>query len=254
MPKSVQQVDFDKSGSGYYSAATVHTGANTIYISGQAGVRADGSVPEDYVSQIHLALLGIRKILIAASESVSSILKLTLYIVDYDPKNRKHTTPLRKFLGCHKPAVTLVPVSQLALPGWLFEVDAVVARKPAMPPKLEFSFNHAAETPTVDVVVIGAGLAGLTAAEKIIQAGYSCVVLEARDRVGGRTWSVPTADDRGMIDVGAAWLNRTNQSRVYALAQRFGVELIEQNTTGKCVLQDRNGKIVHFAYGELPEV
>ena len=253
MSKSVQTVDVDKSSSAYYAAATFQTDANTIYISGQAGVRADGSVPNDYQSQIHLALLAIRKILIAASASVSDILKLTLYIVDYDAKDRKHARPIRNFLGSHRPAVTLVPVPRLAVEGWLFEIDAVVARAPLpnLSPHLSFGPTQAAR---VDVAVIGAGLAGLTAAEQLIQAGFSCVVLEARDRVGGRTWSHPLSNGQGTVDLGAAWINRTNQSRAYGLSKRFGAELIEQNTTGKCVLQDENGKIVHFPYGDLPEV
>jgi monoamine oxidase len=106
----------------------------------------------------------------------------------------------------------------------------------------------------VDVLVIGAGLAGLSAAEKVVQAGYSCVVLEARDRVGGRSWSQEMPSGEVVVDLGAAWINDTNQGRMYALAQRFGAELIEQNTTGKCVLLKEDGERVEFEYGELPMV
>lgn len=106
----------------------------------------------------------------------------------------------------------------------------------------------------IDVVIIGAGLSGLAAAEDVLRAGLTCVVLEARDRVGGKTWSEPLTKGDGVIDLGAAWINDSNQSRMTVLARRFGAELIEQNTTGQCVLQDFEGVCSEFPYGELPKV
>lgn len=104
----------------------------------------------------------------------------------------------------------------------------------------------------VDVVIIGAGLAGLTAAKCIVDAGYSCRVLEARDRVGGRTWSQKQPSG-GMIDVGAAWINDTNQSCMIELARRFNLELIVQNTAGDVILQ-HNDSLKRFPYGDTPDV
>ena len=106
----------------------------------------------------------------------------------------------------------------------------------------------------VDVVVIGAGLAGLTAARDIIRSGLSCVILEARDRVGGKTWSQELPDGKGTVDLGAAWINDVNQTRVYGLAKQYNAEFIEQNTAGNCAIQDGSGKISSFPYGELPRV
>ena len=53
--------------------------------------------------------------------------------------------------------------------------------------------------------MVGAGVAGLTAADALRCAGVEVVVLEARDRIGGRTWTVPLGD--GRLDLGAAWVH-----------------------------------------------
>jgi monoamine oxidase len=56
-----------------------------------------------------------------------------------------------------------------------------------------------------DVVVVGAGYAGLTAALRLTQAGRSVVVLEARDRVGGRVYT-ETLPDGTWLDFGGTWI------------------------------------------------
>ncbi|CZT09576.1 related to amine oxidase [Rhynchosporium graminicola] len=107
--------------------------------------------------------------------------------------------------------------------------------------------------PSYDVIIVGAGLSGLQAAHDIQQAGLSFLVLEARDRVGGKTWSVPRADGKGHVDIGAAWINDTNQAFVYALTQRFRIELLEQNVDGDCIFQDKDGATHAFPYGTSPK-
>lgn len=249
MPKIVETVDLSNTTGAYYAPATIAPTSKLLHVAGQPGSTKDGGVPDDYESQIHLALLNLRKIIIAANSSIEHIVKLNLFIVDYDPNNRKHTRHIQRFLDGHRPAITLVPVPKLAVPSWLFEIDAVIALpEPSLPPALPVA------TETTDVIIIGAGLAGLSAAHDVLRAGLSCIVLEARDRVGGKTWSTPLKDGHGVIDLGAAWINDTNQSKVYALAQRYGVEVIEQNTQGNVVLEDSDGRCTPFAYGELPNV
>jgi monoamine oxidase len=235
----------------YHAPATIIRGnSRMVYVSGQVGTTRDGHVPADYVSQIHLALLHLRKIIIAAGATVRDIAKLTIYIVNYNHAQRKHTRPIQRFLQDHRPAITLVPVTQLAVSSWLFQVDAVIACQEVPSSLPDPSSQGKAEA--VDVAIIGAGLAGLSAAHEVIRAGLSCIILEARDRVGGKAWSHPLADGKGTIEMGAAWINDVNQTRMIALARRYSLELIEQNTSGNCVLQDFDGKASPFPYGELP--
>lgn len=238
----------------YYAPATMSNADNIIHVSGQVGVTEGGKIPASYESQIHVTLVNLRKVLVAAGAKVNDISKLTLYIVNYDAKHRLHTKHIQKFLGSHRPAITLVPVAQLAMPEWLFEVDAVVAKSSVTSPKITSAMPDLENPNWIDVVVIGAGLSGLTAARDVIRAGLSCVVLEARDRVGGKTWSRPLKHSRGVIDVGAAWINDSNQSRMIKLAREVGAELVEQNTTGNCVFQGEDGSCSAFPYGELPYV
>ncbi|KAJ0418477.1 putative flavin-containing amine oxidase [Aspergillus carlsbadensis] len=249
MPPTVRTVDLSTTTTAYHAAGTIVPAGKQLHVSGQVGTLRDGTVPADYESQLHLALLNLRKIILAAGASIRDIVKLNLLIVNYGPANRKHTRHVQRFLAGHRPAITLIPVQQLAVASWLVEIDAVVA---VPEQSLPATLPHPHATQSVDVVIIGAGLAGLTAAHEILRAGLSCVVLEARDRVGGKTWSMQLENGQGTIDLGAAWINDTNQSRVYGLARRFGAELIEQNTQGNAVLQDFDGKGSPFAYGELP--
>lgn len=101
----------------------------------------------------------------------------------------------------------------------------------------------------VDVVVVGAGLSGLRAATLIQQAGLSYAVLEARERVGGKTLSMSASSQGGRVDLGAAWINDTNQSEMYALAKQFNFDLIEQRATGMNIHQSADGKVSSMPYG-----
>jgi len=74
---------------------------------------------------------------------------------------------------------------------------------------------------SADVVVVGAGLSGLTAARNIVAAGRSAIVLEARDRVGGRIWNFDLG--RGEISERGATFVGPTQGRLMALADAVGV-------------------------------
>src|SRR4051812_42068592 len=79
---------------------------------------------------------------------------------------------------------------------------------------------HAVRRRAADVVVVGAGLSGLTAARRLRDAGLDVVVLEARDRAGGRLRTV-TADGHA-IDLGGTWIGAADM-RLGALACELGL-------------------------------
>jgi monoamine oxidase len=100
----------------------------------------------------------------------------------------------------------------------------------------------------VDYCVVGAGFAGLTAALRLRQAGRTVAVLEARDRVGGRTYTEVCADG-SWIDRGGAWIG-PGQDRVYALMGEFGVPSYKQYTDGESMMRV-DGKQHRYA-GTIP--
>ncbi|KAM3425035.1 Amine oxidase [Cercospora zeina] len=221
----------------YYSSVTHSNGpCTTVTIAGQIGARPDGTVPSDPVEQYKFAISNLGRCLEAAGARVQDILKLNCYIVNHDSNNPRHRPILMEFLGDQRPASTLIPVEKLATPELLFEIEATAAI-PQHP------------TERVDVVVVGAGLSGLQAAVDLHKAGKTVKVLEARDRVGGKTWS--RSAQGSVCDVGAAWINDTNQSKMYALAQKYGLELIVQNTTGDIVCDEGIGNHKTHPYGHL---
>jgi monoamine oxidase len=237
----------------YYSpVATAQGPVKLIYTAGQVGRDKNGVVPDTYKKEVELAFQNLGDCLLAAGATPSDIVKVTYYIVNYSPKNRYHAQVLLKFLNGHRPPSTLVPVTALAVPEFHFEIEAVAAIRDlkAIPPIIQ---PKPAESLSVDVVVVGGGLSGLQAAYDIQRAGFSCVVLEARDRVGGKTWSQPTKGG-SVVDVGAAWINDSNQSKMFTLAKRFNLELIKQNTNGNCAAHVPKKEAVVFHYGEVPAV
>jgi monoamine oxidase len=83
---------------------------------------------------------------------------------------------------------------------------------------------------SADVVVVGAGFAGLTAALRVLAAGKSVIVLEARDRVGGRALNMQLPGGE-VSERGATYVGPT-QDRILALAQQFGVKTFDAYDSG----------------------
>lgn len=82
-----------------------------------------------------------------------------------------------------------------------------------------------------DVVIVGAGFAGLSAAWELSKRGIKIAVIEAKDRVGGRVESFQTIDSV-TVDLGAQWIG-PHQTRIKALAKEFGLPLVKSYTEGK---------------------
>ena len=99
-----------------------------------------------------------------------------------------------------------------------------------------------------EVVVVGAGLAGLSAARTLMDAGVDVVVLEARDRVGGRTHSV-VEDDGRIIEYGGQWVGPT-QDRALGLIEEFGLDTFTQYSDG--ANQQLTGSDLLRYHGAIP--
>ena len=85
-----------------------------------------------------------------------------------------------------------------------------------------------------DVVVVGGGLAGLTAASLVSAGGKSVCVLESRDRVGGRTSSLVLNDTGIRFDEGGQWVG-PHQHHILQLAKQMEVDTFLQTHEGKTV-------------------
>ncbi|GAS91591.1 amino acid oxidase [Mycolicibacterium brisbanense] len=78
-----------------------------------------------------------------------------------------------------------------------------------------------------DALVIGAGFAGLTAARDLAQDGKRVLIVEARDRIGGRAWYRPFADTGFCIELGGNWVDPEGNSALMAEVKRYGVPLAQ---------------------------
>jgi monoamine oxidase len=103
---------------------------------------------------------------------------------------------------------------------------------------------------STEVLVVGAGLAGLTAARELVAAGRSVLVLEARDRVGGRVVSRDIGGGK-IVEMGGQFAGPT-QDRLLALASELGVATFPTYDTGQKVLHF-NGKRGTYA-GAIPRI
>ncbi|KAG8136448.1 hypothetical protein E2320_005028 [Naja naja] len=88
-----------------------------------------------------------------------------------------------------------------------------------------------------DVVVVGGGISGMSAAKLLFESGLSVVVLEARDRVGGRTFTIRNQQVK-YVDVGGAYVGPT-QNRILRLAKELGIETYKVNVREAILLHTK---------------
>lgn len=236
---------------GYNHVSITSPSSQIISIAGQLGNDKDGRPLPSYEQQVAQAFKNLQLCLESVGATPSNVTKIRFYIVDHsDEKMPPLGTSLVKMFGqdpTQYPPSVLVPVPRLATAENFFEIEAtaVVERDQATRGgPIEVTNDE------FDVLVVGAGLSGLTAAIAVQQAGLSCVVLEAENRVGGKTLCVQAAEGEGVVDLGAAWINDTNQSKMFALAEKYGFHTEVQRVEGLDIAQDEMGKITTTPYGE----
>ncbi|KIX08471.1 uncharacterized protein Z518_03127 [Rhinocladiella mackenziei CBS 650.93] len=224
----------------YAHVATVAEGSQLVYLAGQVGQTRDGTVSDDFSVQAVQAFENVKACLRDAGATIRNIVHMTTYIVNYDAAVHRifelHKIFLADEKGVYCPPGTVVPVPALALPQLKIEIQCVAAVGPNS--ALRLNPQKPPKVTETDVVVVGAGLSGLQAATDIQKAGLSCVVLEAKDRVGGKTQTVQVNNGTGVLDVGAAWINDQTQPKMWALFKQFGMEPIVQRMSGDEVFRD----------------
>ena len=118
----------------YTHGVEVPPNARWLHISGQIGLKKDGSVPPTLEEQTEVAWQNIVEILAAAGMKVTDLVKITQYLTNIDDFP-KYAAIRARFLAGHRPASTGLIISSLVKPEFQVEVEAIAAKAAAAKPK-----------------------------------------------------------------------------------------------------------------------
>ena len=113
----------------YSHTAVVPPGTELVFISGQVGMRPDGSIPATFADQAELAFENLRSCLAAHALGVEAVVRLGVFLVPGQDFQLLRAARERHF-GAHRPTSTTVYVPQLASPAFLVEVEAIAIKTP----------------------------------------------------------------------------------------------------------------------------
>ena len=113
----------------YSHTAVVPAGTELVFVSGQVGMRPDGSVPAAFAEQADVTFENLRACLAAHGLGVESVVKLSAFLLPGQDFQALRAARERHF-GAHRPTSTTVYVPELASPKFLLEVEAIAVKTP----------------------------------------------------------------------------------------------------------------------------
>lgn len=112
----------------YSHTAVVPPGTELVFVAGQVGMSADGSVPASFAEQCELTFANLRACLAAHGLGLEAVVKLGVFVLPQQDFQILRAVREKHF-GDHRPTSTTVYVPALASPKFLLEIEAVAAKK-----------------------------------------------------------------------------------------------------------------------------
>lgn len=244
----------------YSHSVSLSQASRLVFTSGIIAVRPDGTFPETLEEQAKTVYENLKDVLKNSGATPRDLIKVTFYPVDWSFDQAETLfKPFFDFITDdygikYRPITTLIPVVQLAFPGPKLEIEVVAAigghATPYVNPEIQ-KFNRPVPSLKVDVVVVGGGFSGVQAAWDLHKAGLTCILLEAKHRIGGRSRTKQLQSGPGLVELGATWINEKTQPKAFATAKRLGLEMVEQYVEGDEIWQLRDGTILRATPGTV---